>query len=111
LTAKELMVAARRAGPRCVQGLIEVMETGRASERLNAVAMLLDRGYGKPVSAPDIAQIRADIKKHLQAIVLGHPRANELLADLQRRLNALDALDSHRMIDAVAAPPGDGATP
>jgi type II secretory pathway component PulK len=112
LTSKQLMLKARDAGARCIEVLIHEMENApRASERLTACGMLLDRGYGKAITAPDIAQIRADIRKNLEAIVLGHPRANELLADLQRRLNALDALDSHRMIDAVAAPAAEQAMP
>jgi hypothetical protein len=43
--------------------------------------MLLDRAYGKPITAPDIAVIRQDLKNHLADIVMGGPQAMERLAD------------------------------
>jgi hypothetical protein len=58
MTAKEMMLAARRAGPRCIQVLIHEMEKApRASERLTAAGMLLDRAYGQ---ADDGARHRRD---------------------------------------------------
>jgi hypothetical protein len=110
LTAKAMMLKARAAGAEAVEVLItEMREAPRASERLTAAGMLLDRAYGKPITAPDITVIRQDLKKHLADIVMGGPQAMERLADLKRRLAQLEEFDPHRLIDVVAAPADDGA--
>jgi hypothetical protein len=109
LTAKRMMMMkARAAGAEAIEVLIKEMRNApRASERLNAASMLLDRGFGKAVTAPDIAAIRQDLKRHLTAIVMGSPEGVQRLADLRRRLAQLEDLDPHRLIDAVAAPADD----
>jgi len=110
LTAKAMMLKARAAGAEAIEVLIkEMREAPRASERLNAAGMLLDRAYGKPITAPDIAAIRQDLRRHLEAIVMGSPQGLEKLADLRKRLAILDELDPARVIDAVAAPAANGA--
>jgi hypothetical protein len=104
LTAKQMMMKARAAGAEAIEVLIkEMREASRASERLTAAGMLLDRAYGKPITAPDIAVIRQDLKRHLADIVMGGPQAMERLANLKRRLAQLEEFDPHRVIDAVAA--------
>jgi hypothetical protein len=110
LIAKQIMLKARAAGAEAIEVLIkEMREAPRSSERLTAAGMLLDRGFGKAVTAPDIAAIRQDLKRNLTAIVMGSPEGMQRLADLRRRLAQLEEFDPHRLIDAVAAPADDGA--
>jgi hypothetical protein len=71
----------------------------------------LDRAYGKPITAPDIAQIRQDLKRHLTEILGEGPQAMDKLRELKRCLDQLQEYDARDMIDAVAAPAGDGALP
>jgi hypothetical protein len=74
LIAKQIMLKARAAGAEAIEVLIkEMREAPRSSERLTAAGMLLDRGFGKAVTAPDIAAIRQDLKRNLTAIVMGSP--------------------------------------
>jgi hypothetical protein len=89
----------------------EVRTAEKSSERMTAAGMLLDRAYGKPITAPDIAVIRQDVKKHLADIVMGGPQAMKRLADLKRRLAQLVEFDAHRVIEAIAASVDDGAVP
>jgi hypothetical protein len=110
LIAKQIMLKARAAGAEAIEVLIKEMRAApRSSERLTAAGMLLDRGFGKAVTAPDIAAIRQDLKRNLTAIVMGSPEGMQRLADLRRRLAQLEEFDPHRLIDAVAAPADDGA--
>jgi hypothetical protein len=61
-----MMLKARAAGAEAIECLIKEMRTAeRSSERLTAAGMLLDRAYGRPMQAIDVAVIRQDLKKHL----------------------------------------------
>lgn len=92
--------------------MIKEMRTAeRSSERLTAAGMLLDRAYGRPMQAIDVAVIRQDLKKHLAEIVMGLPSAMEKLAAPKKRLDQLEEFDAHRVIEVIAAPVDDGALP
>jgi hypothetical protein len=70
----------------------------RASERLTAAGMLLDRAYGRPMQAVDVAMIRQDLKRYLAEIVMGGPSAMEKLAGLKRRFDQFEEFDAHRVL-------------
>jgi hypothetical protein len=112
VTARQMMLKARAAGPEAIEWLIKEMKTAeRSSERLTAAGVLLDRAYGRPMQAIDVAVIRQDLKKHLAEIVMGSPSAMEKLAALKSRLDQLEEFDPHRVIEAIAAPVDGGAYP
>ena len=46
---KDITVEARRVASYAVDTVLNVMETGPASERLRAAAYLLDRAFGRPL--------------------------------------------------------------
>jgi hypothetical protein len=75
-----MVFKARAAGAEAIECLVNEMRNApRASERLTAAGMLLDPGYGKAITAPDIAAIRQDLRRHLEAIVMGRrPRCSGL---------------------------------
>ena len=51
---REVVEAARAAGPRCVEVLVDLLDHNDSRVRMAAADHLLDRGFGKPRASADI---------------------------------------------------------
>ena len=58
---KEVVEAARAAGPRCVEVLVDLLDHNDSRVRMAAAEQLLNRGFGKPK-----AQIEAEMNNEIQ---------------------------------------------